>query len=97
MPWHVQYRDPEANPRELAIEAECTLMDEGNDVFGIGTGPLADSIDRDEIARIYELWVRPRRALGEAETAVRVRGRFLSLGTNNLRSVKCIIAEQPAP
>ncbi len=37
---------------EAAIEAACHLMDEGADVFGIGTGPLEDSIGHREISRI---------------------------------------------
>jgi hypothetical protein len=32
-------------------------MDTGSDVFGIGTGPLTDSIGRDEIVRIHAMWV----------------------------------------
>jgi hypothetical protein len=33
-------------------------MDDGTDVFGIGSGSLSDSIDREQIARIYRLWIR---------------------------------------
>ena len=43
---------------EEAIEAACTLLDEGCEVSGLGMGPLANSIDQDQIARIYEIWVR---------------------------------------
>ena len=43
---------------EAAIEPACRLLDEGSDVFGIGTGPLTDTIARNEIARIYAIWVR---------------------------------------
>jgi hypothetical protein len=64
MTWHVQYRLGAVdqvvrypNP-ELAIEAACHLIDDGRDVYGIGTGPLTDSIGREEIARIYALWAR---------------------------------------
>ena len=39
-------------------------MDEGYDVYGIGTGPLTDSIDREQIARIYAMWVREKLPLG---------------------------------
>jgi len=66
MTWHVQYRDAasdhivrRATP-ESAIEAACILLDRGWDVFGIGTGPLTDSIGKEQIARIYDLWVRSR-------------------------------------
>jgi hypothetical protein len=37
---------------ELAIETACQLIDCGCDVYGVGTGPLSDSIARDQIARI---------------------------------------------
>jgi hypothetical protein len=66
MTWHVQYRkdDVELISRhcsaEQAIEAACTLIDQGVDVHGIGTGPLSDSIDREHIDRIYALWARAR-------------------------------------
>jgi hypothetical protein len=43
---------------EEAIEAACTLLDEGGEVSGLGMGPLANSIDQDQIARIYEIWAR---------------------------------------
>jgi hypothetical protein len=43
---------------ELAIEAACRLIDDGCDVLGIGTGPLADSISRPEITRIYAIWAK---------------------------------------
>jgi hypothetical protein len=64
MEWHVLYiRDDveqiDMHPSpEAAIEAACLLIDDGRDVYGIGTGPLTDSIDRIEIARIYDLWAR---------------------------------------
>jgi hypothetical protein len=64
MPWHVQYRKDGSDhiarfpSPEAAIEAACRLIDEGCDVFGIGTGPLSDSIARDEIARIHAIWAR---------------------------------------
>jgi hypothetical protein len=66
MTWHIQYRDGAGehvvmhpNPEE-AIEAACGLIDGGHDVFGIGTGPLTDSIDAARIARIYSLWARAK-------------------------------------
>jgi hypothetical protein len=43
---------------EQAIETACALLDEGCEVSGLGMGPLANSIDQDQIARIYEIWVR---------------------------------------
>jgi hypothetical protein len=70
MDWHVQYRAAGVEhivmhpSPEMAIEAACRLMDEGVDVFGIGTGPLSDSIDQDEITRIYAIWVRGKRPFG---------------------------------
>jgi len=33
----------------------------GCDVYGIGTGPLTDSIERDQIAQIYARWSRTKR------------------------------------
>jgi hypothetical protein len=77
MTWHVQYRTEaaahvERHPSpELAIEAACRLIDDGCDVYGIGTGPLTDSIARDEIARIYAIWVRTNvRSAGFATEAL---------------------------
>ncbi len=49
---------------ELAIESACRLIDDGADVYGIGTGPLAASIARDQIARVYALWARAREPFG---------------------------------
>jgi hypothetical protein len=66
MVWHVQYRvgATEQIARfptpEKAIEAACCLIDEGDDVYGIGTGPLTDSIAREEISRIYAFWVKAK-------------------------------------
>jgi hypothetical protein len=60
--WHVQYRRDTLDhvgchpSPEAAIEAACRLIDDGCDVYGIGTGPLTDSIGPKEIARIYALW-----------------------------------------
>jgi hypothetical protein len=69
MNWHVQYRQ-DATDRvvrqpsaERAIEAACRLIDGGCDVYGIGTGPLSDSISKETIARIYAIWARARPAL----------------------------------
>jgi len=71
MTWHVQYRKDKdaadcvvrhASP-EQAIEAACRLIDDGCDVFGIGTGPLTDSIARADIARIHEFWARAKPGL----------------------------------
>ena len=70
MIWHVQYRKDAAariarhpSPEE-AIEAACRLIDDGCDVYGIGTGPLTDSIDREQIARIYAMWARVKFPFG---------------------------------
>jgi hypothetical protein len=49
---HVQYRKDAIShvarhqSPEQAIEAACRLIDDGCDVYGIGTGPLTDSINR---------------------------------------------------
>jgi hypothetical protein len=66
MTWHVQYKDEAGDhivrhsSPEDAIEFACRRIDDGCDVYGIGTGPLTDSVEKDLIARIYEMWVRPR-------------------------------------
>jgi hypothetical protein len=70
MKWHVQYRRDsedliaEHPSPEQAIEAACGLIDEGCDVYGIGTGPLSDSIGPEHIARIYALWARTSHPFG---------------------------------
>ncbi len=56
---------------EAAIESACRLIDDGCDVFGIGTGGLADSIEREEIAGIYAMRARAKSPFGPA----RARGR----------------------
>jgi len=70
MTWHVQYRNAsgdhiERHPSpEQAIKAACRLIDDGCDVYGIGTGPLTDSIGKEQIARIYAMWARAKRPFG---------------------------------
>jgi hypothetical protein len=66
MTWHVQYRKDAVDligrhpTPEQAIEAACELIDAGYDVYGIGTGPLTDAIDREHIDRIYAIWARAK-------------------------------------
>ena len=50
---------------ETAIENACRLIDDGHDVFGIGTGALADSIQPEQIARIYAMWRRAKSPFGD--------------------------------
>ena len=70
MNWHVQYRRGTADhvvrhpTPERAIEAACRLIDDGCDVYGVGTGPLTDSIEKEQIARIYTMWARAKFPLG---------------------------------
>jgi hypothetical protein len=72
MEWHVQYRRGGMDhlvmfpSPEAAIENACRLIDDGHDVFGIGigTGPLADSIEREQIVRIYTIWTRAKSPFG---------------------------------
>jgi hypothetical protein len=70
MSWHVQFRKEgsdrivRAPTPEAAIETACHLIDEGSDVFGIGTGPLTDTIAGNEIARIYAIWAREKSPFG---------------------------------
>lgn len=77
MEWHVQYRRggmdhlamfPSA---EAAIENACRLIDDSYDVFGIGTGDLADSIEREQITGIYAMWARAKSPFGPARAAGR--------------------------
>ena len=70
MEWHVQYRTGgvsyvvwHSTPDD-AIEAACHLIEEGGDVFGIGLQSPDDSIDRDQVARIYALSARSKRPFG---------------------------------
>lgn len=66
MPWYVKYTEAGADhlvrerTPERAIESACRLLDDGHEVLTIGIGPLADliAIGKDQIARIYEMWVR---------------------------------------
>lgn len=65
MTWHVQYRSSKKEDGisqypspEIAIRAACRLMDEGFDVYAIGTGSLADSIGIATIVKIYEIWTK---------------------------------------
>ena len=63
---HVQYRKDEAEhirwfpTPEEAIDAACSLIHDGGDVYGIGSGSLADLITKDQISRIYAIWVRAK-------------------------------------
>ena len=69
MEWSVQYTSnggdhlERIETPEAAIELACHLLDGGADVFGIGLGEPPVSIGRDEIARIYRIWVRAAPAL----------------------------------
>jgi hypothetical protein len=70
MTWHVQYRLDtvdhtinHVNPED-AIDTACRLIDDDSDAYGIGTGPLTDSIERDHIVRTYALWVRAKHPFG---------------------------------
>jgi hypothetical protein len=71
---HIQYRQAGTDQLarhptpEAAIEATCCLIDQGCDVYAVGTGPLTDSIAPDQIARIYGIWVRAKRPFGLAPT-----------------------------
>ena len=64
MEWSVQYTSDgadhleHAETPEEAIALACRLLDSGADVFGIGVAQPPISIGRDEIARIYRIWVR---------------------------------------
>ena len=71
MDWHVRYRE-DATERlerfpspERAIEEAFHLLDLGHDVFDIGTGSLDDTIPKDTISRIYEIWVKSEWPFGK--------------------------------
>jgi len=70
MMWHVQYRKNTTShvarhqSPEQALEAACRLIDDGCDVYGVGTGPLTDSIEKEQIARIYAMWARAKHPFG---------------------------------
>jgi len=74
MTWHVQYRKDAVHhvtrhpSPELAIESACRLIEDGCDVYGIGTGLLSDSIAREQIARIYEFWAKGNSRSAEFQT-----------------------------
>jgi hypothetical protein len=67
MSWHVEYLKDTKNhvvlyeSPEAAIKAACRLIDMGIDVHAIGNGRLNESIDRAQIAKIYDLWHRTQR------------------------------------
>lgn len=66
MTWFVQYNKSGTDhlvrmlTPEQAIKTACELLDADCDVFGIGSGPLTNSIGKDQIALIYSMWVRAR-------------------------------------
>jgi hypothetical protein len=70
MTWHVQYHKGATDriarypSPERAIEAACRLIDDGCDVYGVGTGPLTDSIEREQIAHIHAMWARAKLPFG---------------------------------
>jgi hypothetical protein len=59
MTWDIRYNRAaedhlESHPTaERAIESACLLLDQRCDVYGVWTGDLAESIDREQILRIY--------------------------------------------
>ena len=83
MTWYVRYRQDTGDHTvwhpspEAAIEATCRLIDDGPDVYGIGTGSLTDSIDKNQIARIYAIWARAKYPFGI------VRGRSIPDSRHN--------------
>ena len=70
MPWRVQYRDESGEcvaafrSPESAIEAACSLIDRGHEVFSIGTADPGEAISETEIARIYAIWARAKKPFG---------------------------------
>jgi hypothetical protein len=70
MPWRVQYKDESRNSvlafrsPERAIEAACSLIDQGHQVLSIGTADPDDMISEIQIARIYAIWAREKKPFG---------------------------------
>ena len=70
MPWRVQYKDESGTSvlrfrsPEGAIEAACSLIDQGRRVLSIGAADPDDTISEIEIARIYAIWARERKPFG---------------------------------
>ena len=64
--WRIQYTNDLGDhlenyqAPELAIEASCRHIDNGCDVYCIGMGSFDDSVGKDVIARIYDLWLRAK-------------------------------------
>jgi hypothetical protein len=73
MSWHVQYREAGTDrlvrypTPEEAIEAACRRIDEGCEVYGLGTGSLTTSISRDEIGCMYAFWARTKTPFGRTK------------------------------
>jgi hypothetical protein len=70
MPWRVQYSGESGKSvvafqsPERAIEAACSLIDDGHQVFSIGTADPDDTILEIEITRIYAIWARAKTPFG---------------------------------
>ena len=68
MEGHIQYRHEgiaqiaRFSSAEDAIDTACRVIDDGHEVYAIGTGPLTDSIGVNEIASLYALWARAENA-----------------------------------
>jgi hypothetical protein len=82
--WHIRYRKKEAEQirwfatPEEAIETACGLTDNGCEVFEIGLGSLDNSISKEQIARIYDIWAkykaRSKQLCADARSNRQVRG-----------------------
>ena len=71
MPWRVQCKCESGKSvlafpsPERAIEAACSLIDEGHQVLSIGiANEPDDTILEIEIARIYAIWARAKKPFG---------------------------------
>lgn len=69
--WRVEYLDGVerrmkryATP-ELAVTGACHLLDDGLDVFEIGSTDFSISAGPADIARIYAMWIKtPKHSMG---------------------------------
>jgi hypothetical protein len=64
MNWRVEYHEGPARKTlryhtpEQAVTGACTMLDDGHDVFEIGSDEFAVTAGPAEIAKIYAMWIK---------------------------------------